>query len=405
MPADEGDEYGSALDASTALMEAPPAAAADETAVVNEVAQVAAPDQPAQNAPSISLPFAHTEAEAAPVVEQPPVKTEEPAASVEETAKDGEFEIPTRFYTKHLAPEQKALLEVMLRNPDMAPEQAAALANEKLGRHPVQAAEPVIHGDPQMERHPEAVANDDPLALAQAELQEVTRKLNDLAGDEGIGTVFNAEVNTLNNRRAELIADIKIEERTRRARASVVERLQAEQAQSAEELAVIQAHERYPDLSNDNTPLAQAANARVSEMLALQKAAEADPSLARNPDVALALAKLNHPNFATLIADEVAAEVGVSPAQAKPGANGKHSPTSNPQGGTPAANGAPQAKPGPVPVSGQAGAAHRVVIRESNPQDVVKESLAQAGDDYGSMGAALESMLGGAAAGKSIFIR
>jgi hypothetical protein len=398
MLTDEGDEFGSAMSASLALMEAPPAAAAEETAAGNEVAPVVAPEQPAQNAPSISLPFSHTEPEA------PAQPAQQQAAPVEEPAKDGEFEIPTRFYTKHLAPEQKALLEVMLRNPDMAPEQAAALANEKLGRHPVQAGEPVIHGDPQMERHIEQ-APADPLAVAQAELEEVTTKLNELAGDEGIGTVFNAEVNALNNRRAELIADIKIEERTRRARASVVERQQVEQAQTAEEQALMQAHERYPDLSNDSTPLAQAANARVNEMLALQKAAEADPVLARNPDVALALAKLNHPNFATMIADEVAAEVGVSPAQAKPGANGKHSSTSNPQGGTPAANGAPQAKPGPVPVSGQAGAAHRVVIRESNPQDVVNESLAQAGDDFGSIGASLESMLGGAAAGKSIFIR
>lgn len=400
MPADEGDEYGSALDASTALMEAPPAAAADETAVVNEVAQVAAPEQPAQNAPSISLPFAHTEAEAAPVVEQPPVKTEEPAAAVEEPAKDGEFEIPTRFYTKHLPPEQKALLEVMLRNPDMAPEQAAALANEKLGRHPAQPAQQQAAPTEQP-----AQAAGDPLAAAQAELHEVTAKLTALASDEGIGTVFNAEVNELNNRRAELIADIKIEERTRRARAAVSERQQAEQVQSVEEQALAEVHERYPDLADDNTPFAQEANAMVNEMLALQKAAEADPSLARHPDVALALAELNHPKFAAIIADRVAAKRGVAPAQAKPGTNGATSNTQTTQGGTPAANGAPQAKPGPVPVSGGAGAAHRVVIRESNPQDVVKESLAAAGDDFGSIGGALESMLGGAAASRTVFIR
>lgn len=316
---------------------------------------------------------------AEPVVEKAPVVEEPPARTIPET-------LPDRFYTKHLPTSHKVMLEIAMKNPDLSPTEISAMANQQLGL--VDAA-----GEPT-----EAAQSNPSMDRIQAELDQVRAKLIDFAEDGGIGSTYNREVFDLNTRQAELIADLRLMQREQ----VVTQRQQATEVQQIEDAAVEAAYEMYPALADDNDPFTLATTQRMEEINALERAAAADPSIANDPDAALDLAKRRHPQFALLIAQEIAREQGIAPTQAKPG----QSPQ-NPMGRQTTQRTAAQAEPGPLPFSGATGQAHRVSIRDVSPDDVRGQRLQAAAqsDDLADIDAFLNEDLGGSAATLGVTFR
>jgi hypothetical protein len=182
----------------------------------------------------------------------------------------------------------------------------------------------------------------------------------------------------------------------------VTQRQQVTEVQQIEDAAVEAAYDMFPALADDNDPFTLATTQRMEEINALERAAAADPSIANDPDVALDLAKRRHPQFALLIAQEIAREQGIAPTQAKPG----QSPQ-NPMGRQTTQRTAAQAEPGPMPFSGSTGQAHRVSIRDVSPDDVRVQRLQAAAqsDDLADIDAFLNEDLGGSAATLGVTFR
>lgn len=376
---------------------------ADIAAIVAPPAVETPPPAPAPAAPAIEAP------PAAQAPKQPGTTNEEPGTEAPNPgdppppdpapadvtphapAKVDEFGVPVRMYTKNLTREQRALMGAALQNPDATPDQVRDIANRKLGIAP----EP---GTKNKEPETPSAA----LAAVDAELAEIQTFLAEQAESDGIGTVFNKQINEKLSRQAELKAERMMLARDAKAA--------AEQAAATETSAVdtvIQSAEAaYPDLQVEGSPMLTAANDRIAELTALEAQAQTDPSILSNPDVNLALAQFRHPNFARILADEVARDLGISPVQAQP--NGSKAPTTSPQQGgpQPPANGHPQAKPGMVPVGSGSSAAHRVQFEESSPLSRFQASIKNADpDDLAAVEASLGELAGASGDSRSVRFR
>jgi hypothetical protein len=337
-----------------------------------EVIEEAAPSQVQQAAPQTLFVEDRKAPAPAPVNEEPPART------IPET-------LPDRFYTKHLPTPHKVMLEIAMKNPDLSPSEISAMANQQLGLIDETGAPT------------EAAQSNPSMDALEAELEEVRAKLIDFAEDGGIGSTYNREVYDLNTRQAELIADLRLMQREQ----VVTQRQQATEVQRIEDAAVEAAYDMFPALADDNDPFTLATTQRMEEINALERAAAADPSIANDPDAALDLAKRRHPQFALLIAQEIAREQGIAPTQAKPG----RSPQ-NPMGRQTQRTAA-QAEPGPMPFSGATGQAHRVSIRDVSPDDVRVQRLQAAAqsDDLADIDAFLNEDLGGSGAAYGVTFR
>lgn len=327
----------------------------------------------------------------APTLVQPtpvPVEKVLPAEPEAEVSAPG---LPTRFYTKNLPEQTKVMLEVTLANPTATPAELLKLTNQRLGLIDEQG-------------EPTPVAEDTPdLDRVNSRLQEVQAKLKEAAEDEGIGSVFNSELLALTQEQAELVAQKMLLQRDQR----VQHTQEIQQAQTQEQQAIETAFQIYPDLQNEASALNQISVARMEEINAMERAAEANPAIANDPDVQLALAKRRHPDFALLIAREVATELGISPtqAQAKPG---QGNPPPNSKGQPTPQRIQPQAQPGPLVFGGSVQQAHRVTIQDVTPEAAMNARFAQAAqsDSLDDIDTVLGDFLGGgAAAPQSQFVR
>lgn len=309
-------------------------------------------------------------------------------------------QLPKRLYTTHLNEVQKETIRLMAVMPNVDPAEVAMLAKKNLGRadaSPAPANGHAANGSTNGEAAPaEAPAPSNPadlLSRLEAELAEVDDKLNEAAEADGVGTTFNREVKELLDKRQELLLQRSAAQRE----ATMLRSMDEQRFENANQRSIGDAQTAYPDLQNEDTPLHKAVMERFAEVEAMKRAVEADRSLLRNPDVQLRVSQWNHPNFPRMLADEVARDLGIAPvATAKPG-NG-HSAASQ-QGGAPAQNGArPAAKPGPTPVPGSAGAAHRVSVGEANAIDrfTAAAKAAAASDDLEAFENALDLIPDGA---------
>lgn len=347
-----------------------------EQQLTGDAAPAPVPAAPAP-APQVAQPVQSTPAQA---VQTPDPTSQEPAP---QPAPDKKPDLPARFYTKNLPDQTKALLAVVMANPDLPPAEQLKLAQQQLGLVD-DAGQPT----------PAAQELPPTLSAIDAELADVRSRLEAAANDEGIGTVYNTEVHQLTVRQAELVAEKKLLEREAR----LSQQVEAEQLDAQLDAATQKAMELYPVLADDSHPFTQAAVARIEEINALEAAALADPSIRNNPDVALALSMRDHPNFSILVARQVAAEMGILPGQAQPTGN------PDPQQGRPnPAELHPQAQPGPV-VFGGVQPAHRVEIREVSPEQnlAAKFERAAQADGLDEIGNVLDEMLTGGAVAQGV---
>lgn len=355
----------------------------------------------------VVVPAAEPQAQAPADAAQPQPAADPNAQPAQQQHSDLDADgVPKRFYTKHMSGEQKALLAAMLHNPDATPEEALTIANRKLGRETSTTVQPSSTAA-------EPTLNDvqppspDPLTALETELAAIDADLEAAAGEDGVGSVFNASIKAKLDRKLELATEIAFARRD----AAAAARREAAEIAKADNDATQTAVQRFPDLARNDSPMTVKAAERINELKTLKTLADRDPSLMRNPDVALQLAQFTHPNFANMLADEVARELGISPVvQAQPnGTNGNHHPTtSTQQGVSPAPNGQQaQAQPGMAPMSGAAGASHRVTVAETSPLSRFQAAaLAAAPGDIDAADAMLDEYLGGGVAeGKTVRFR
>lgn len=346
--------------------------------------------QPAQQVQQ-NEPLRLHQAPAPTIVQPTPHAAEEVIPAEPEPEAPTRSGLPPRFYTKNLPEQTKVMLEVTLANPTATPTELLKLTNQRLGLVDEQGEPtPVAQETPDLDR-------------VTSRLQEVQAKLKEAAEDEGIGSVFNFELLQLTQEQAELVAQKMLLQRDQR----VQHTQEIQQAQTQEQQAIETALQIYPDLQNEASELNQIAVSRMEEINAIERAAEANPAIANDPDVQLALAKRRHPDFALLIAREVATELGISPtqAQAKPG-QGNTPPNSKGQPTPP--NPKPQAQPGPLVFGGNVQQAHRVTIQDVTPEAAMNARFAQAAqsDSLDDIDSVLGDFLGGgAAASQSQFVR
>lgn len=291
-------------------------------------------------------------------------------------------QLPKRFYTNHLSTLQKETVRLMALMPNVDGVEIVALAKQNLG----------LNGEPSPDVSPAApkLAG---LEAIDAEIAAVDAELDAKAEEDGVGTTFNKEIKELLDKQQ----DLKIQRIVAVQREAEQAAQHNSQIDDRNQKAVDASLERYPDLQDEQSEFHGAVMARFADYEALARAAEADPSLLSDPDTALSLAQYEHPDFALLLADEVARERGIA-ATSKTG--GKPSATSSPQGGTPASSPPlPTPKAGPVPLPGSAGAAHRVSVAPADPLNRFK-AAAKAGDDT-EFDAALDGLISGGAGGSS----
>lgn len=331
--------------------------------------------------------------EAAAATIDPPAGEQTPPAEADPAAPEAKKwpgmdkvgELPKRLYTEHFTPVQKETMRLMAEMPNIDPAEVVVLAKRNLGME----AEPA-EGDPAAAPTelpaPDAVSEPVTLEDFDAAIADVDRALDEHADADGVGTTFNREIKTLLDQKQDLIMRRAMARQTA-ANAAVQA---ADSFTTRNQRAVETSLARYEALNDESSPLHTAVMARYAEYENLARLAQADPAIARDPDTQLALVKYEHPDFALLLADEVAGEMGIA---ATPKA-GRPNATST-QGGPPAHSTAPTPKAGIAPLPGNAGAAHRVTIAPSDP--LARFQVAAQSGDEDALDAALDGLISGGA--------
>jgi hypothetical protein len=298
-----------------------------------------------------------------------------------------------------LPPLQQLTATIMVRNPDLSPEAAAAMARHQLGEPaPAPAATQTTQ---QEEQTPH---NDEPQDDLGAQLAEVERQLEEYAEEGGTGSIYDRNVNDLNRQRAQLLADIAVQRALEQRDASHEAEASASDYERANEDAIAAVEAEFGQyLSDENSPLAQAVTAEIAAMEAVHHAVvNGDTSALRDPDVAVRYAEYQHPRYAERLTRAQARELGITPQPAGAPAAGPQTKPPVGQAPTPTTTTTPANQPQMAPVSGSAGVA-RVEVAPANPQDAWKESLNQA-TDFASMESALSGNQPGDSTGRVRFV-
>lgn len=291
--------------------------------------------------------------------------------------------VPDRFYTKHLSPEVKETLRLAVTLPNLPAPELAALARKNLNLPPVETANPSPNGN----HAPEPEAREEPAA----ELARIEALLAEKAEADGVGSVFDQEVKQALDRKMELLVEARLAAREQ----TTAEERRQDEFNAADDAARALAVKEFPSLADPTSDMSARVMQVWRETEALAAQAEANPSLRHDPDVALRLAQYNHPNFAHLIAQEVARDMGDKLATtAMPGAS---SQATSKQGGAPANGAHHPAMPGFVPTPGSVTPAQRVTVTTGSLDPIASlRAAAQKGEEE--FGAALEQAISGSAA-------
>jgi hypothetical protein len=284
----------------------PPAAPTPVAPAAPVPAPAPAPPAPAQ--PPLNA------GEASP---QPPQTTANPPPVVPE-------EIERRYYMRGLSPEQQLAVAIMANNRDLSPVEAAQIAQQRLGQPaqlpPVAAPAPVA---------PAA----EPAAPAQPQItyDTVNTRLDAITSElQALDPVLDSE----------RWKELTLEERSLNRQLPVLllqENARASQDAATAQVAIDQqieaskaiAYDRFPDLKNPSSPLAQAYNAAFAHLV------ETDHPLTAAP------------NFEEVLAYQVAGDLGILPrttlaapaAVASPPAAAPAPGTASPQAPAPASPG------------------------------------------------------------------
>lgn len=360
-------------DLATAAPSAPPA----------DIIQVETPPPPPAPDPTPAEPAAP-----APAAPAGPPSNPEPGPSEDPSDKP-----LTRARLDRLPPVSQLTATIMVRNPDLEPEQAAAMARRQLGM-----AEPPPAGAPTAQ--PKPGEGDDPpppvAADLDTQLAEVERQLEEAAEEGGTGAIYDRQINELNRERSRLMAKIEARETVAAHAAGVRSELAAADYEQANDQSIAAAEAEFGEhLSQPDSPLAQAVTAEIAAMEAVHEAVQrGDHSALDDPDVAVRYAEYRHPRYAERLTRREADALGLKPKSQAAGAPAAAAPPVG-QPANPAPGAPPAQQPQMAPVSGSNGVA-RVEVAPANPEDAWKTDLAATPDgDW----AALEKALSGDDAG------
>lgn len=317
------------------------------------------------------MPTEVTPAPVAPAVT--PVAATPPAPAEPVPA---EPDILPRVRTGHLSKLNQQVVTILGRNPDMLPEEAVIKAKEALG---------IVDAPPAEPQEPDT----DPLETMNDRLAAVQAELDQIAASGGTGDLYSPEVDRLNRERAELLTDIRIEQRDREAAAARDAQQHASAFDTQRNEAADRALTEFPIFGDETAPVSQALMREINQMLAVEQAVRnGDESPLDDPNIRLRFAEFQHPDYPVLVAQRLARQHGIQPVSGVPaGAAPQSQPSGNP---TPAQVQQQATSPQMAPISGSQGVA-RVEVAPASDQDQLQTRLAEVKEgDWSALDAALD---------------